>query len=87
VLSARCTPLDLAEIKKRIYDQFDAWNVHSGKPYRLGCSIGYYVIPPDTSDSLDAVLRRADQDLQKEKKRRKAGRRSALARTDQFNDA
>jgi diguanylate cyclase (GGDEF)-like protein len=74
VLSPKCTPVDLANIKKRIYEHFDAWNVQSGKPYRLHSSIGYHVIPPDSSDSLDVLLRRADYYLQEEKKRRKSGR-------------
>jgi diguanylate cyclase (GGDEF)-like protein len=74
VLSPKCTPADLANIKKRTYERFDDWNAQSGKPYRLNSSIGYYVIPPDNRDSLDILLRRADYYLQEEKRRRKSGR-------------
>ncbi|MES2935739.1 MAG: GGDEF domain-containing protein [Pseudomonadota bacterium] len=74
ILSPECTPDDLLSIKRRVYKRFDAFNVKGDKPYRIACSLGYYVLEEGDKTPLEMILSRADQYLYEEKKRRKSGR-------------
>jgi diguanylate cyclase (GGDEF)-like protein len=70
---SRADNLDsLPEIERRLDARFDAFNAASGKPYRLGCSLGGTVIAADSTEPLDDVLAQADRLLYVTKRRRKA---------------
>ncbi|MES2932777.1 MAG: GGDEF domain-containing protein [Pseudomonadota bacterium] len=74
ILSPECTPDDLLSIKRRVYERFNTFNAESDKPYKIACSIGYFVLTEDDKTPLELILNRADQYLYEEKRRRKSGR-------------
>lgn len=71
VLSLKCRPHELANIRERVYAHFDKFNTTSEKPYAVCCSLGYCVIDQDNNQPLATLLDQADQYLYAEKLRRK----------------
>lgn len=71
VLSMHCQPDEIEHIRDRVYRRFEQFNAASGKPYRVLCSLGYYVIERAGDQSLAEVVERADERLYQEKCRRK----------------
>jgi diguanylate cyclase (GGDEF)-like protein len=75
VVLTRIHNLDsLPEIEKRLAKAFDDYNAACGKPYALGCSVGGYVIPVDSKETLEDVLAQADRLLYATKRRKRAQR-------------
>ena len=70
VLATLAEPESLAAMRDRLYEAFEM----TSRKYRfhLGCSIGYVICDPDASASLPDMLKRADDVLYEEKKRRKS---------------
>ena len=77
VLSRADNLESLPEIERRLNARFDDFNAASGKPYRIGCSLGGIVIAADSVEPLDQVLAQADRLLYFTKRRRKAQAASA----------
>jgi len=63
---------NLPDIERRLDTRFDEFNAASGKPYRLGCSLGGTVIAADSVEPLDSVISQADRLLYAAKRRRRA---------------
>jgi diguanylate cyclase (GGDEF)-like protein len=81
VVLTRIHNLDsLPEIEKRLTKAFDDYNVASGKAYGVGCSLGGYVIPIDSRETLDDVLAQADRLLYASKRRKRAQREGRSSR-------
>ena len=62
------------DLKKRILEAADQWNASSGKPYRLGMSIGCSIAAKKQKRSLDECIREADALMYGIKAARKVGR-------------
>ncbi|MET0350398.1 MAG: GGDEF domain-containing protein [Rhizobacter sp.] len=62
----------IAAVAARVRRVFDRFNEGSGKPYRLGCSIGGHTLTAASTLSLDAVLAQADRELYAEKRARRS---------------
>jgi GGDEF domain-containing protein len=58
----------------RLVSRVDELNAHSDRGYHLSMSIGSCVPSPIDSDSLEALLARADGAMYEEKRRRHASR-------------
>ncbi|RQM75355.1 sensor domain-containing diguanylate cyclase [Aeromonas jandaei] len=50
-------------MRSRIVSAFEEFNVHSGKPYTLSCSIGMVSYDPATPPDLNMLLRLADEEM------------------------
>lgn len=74
ILSQSCTPKDLRSIKGRVYTHFSAFNAEGSKPYRVECSLGYYVLEASDTTSLEEILGLAGQCLYEEKRLRRTER-------------
>ena len=72
VLTGASEADSVAAVAARVGRVFERYNAGSGKPYRLGCSIGGHVLAAGSTLTLDAVLAQADRELYAEKR----GRRS-----------
>lgn len=82
VVLTRIHNLDsLPEIEKRLTRAFDDYNATSGKAYPVGCSVGGYVIPVDSKETLEDVLAQADRLLYATKRKKRAQREG---RTSKF---
>ena len=64
---------------KRILKKVDAYNLASGKPFELACSIGVATVPLGGEGTFESVLDTADRAMYAEKKRRKAHRKDKCA--------
>lgn len=65
---------DIEDLKKRLDTKFDDYNRYSGRPYKLALSVGAVQIDPSDSGSLESLIGRADKDLYRTKRHRKAPR-------------
>lgn len=64
---------DVAELlPERIEKNFQAYDSHAGKPYRLGISVGAVKVSADGDSSVDELLYQADMAMYSEKRLRKA---------------
>ncbi|WP_183634614.1 diguanylate cyclase domain-containing protein [Niveibacterium umoris] len=81
ILGVECPTFAMERIRNRIYKMFDTFNACSGKPYPLGCSIGFYEIPENAATLLETVISQADAYLYEEKARRKALRGAEAGET------
>lgn len=64
---AECVP-------QRLDANFAAYNEQSGKPYVLGMSIGLIKAPFEGDETIADLIKLADDEMYKDKRRRKAGR-------------
>lgn len=55
----------------RIDDKLHHYNLTSGKPYKLACSIGVVSVPTDGIQSIESIIAEADDAMYNEKRRRK----------------
>ena len=60
---------------KDVYRNLDEYNAVSEKPYKVGCSCGYALIPAKGGYDLDEITKIADKNMYDEKLRRKAVRK------------
>ena len=61
-------------IKKRLSKELTRLNQISRKPYKIGFSTGFSNYDPTNPQSMDELIRIADQNMYKEKKRKNKGR-------------
>jgi len=75
-------------ITERITEKLDEYNLQSGKPYRIECSLGSAAVITTHERSIDEIIAEADAAMYHEKRRRKASRsispdrKLAFARVD-----
>ncbi|MES2584057.1 MAG: GGDEF domain-containing protein [Pseudomonadota bacterium] len=62
--------LDL--IEQRVGKHFAEYNATGTKPYSVNCSLGGYLVPADSTESLDEILSHADRMMYAEKRRRRS---------------
>jgi len=56
-------------IRKRLYDKLALQNQDSNKPYKIGFSIGFSCYDFEHPKSIEDLMRIADQEMYKNKKR------------------
>lgn len=71
ILISKANPPDFDVIRTRIRDAFERKNREIRKPWVLSLSIGHYHATSDCSLTLEEMLQRADEDLYREKARKK----------------
>lgn len=71
MLISKANPPDIDVIRARIGDAFERKNREICKPWVLSLSIGHYHATSDCALTLDEMLKLADEDLYREKARRK----------------
>ena len=60
---------------KDVYRNLEEYNAISNKPYKVGCSCGYALVPESGPADLDEIQKIADKNMYDEKIRRKAVRK------------
>ena len=75
-VAAQGTRTELMSTLHRFDEAVDAANRSGGKPYRISCSVGVVSAEPEDGQSLADLLARADEEMYKDKKRRRAQRGS-----------
>ena len=78
VIAAFDEPDEVKNVIEQVGKHIEGYNEQSGKPYKVGCSCGFYLISPDLASdmSLEAAKKKADMAMYNEKLRRKAVRMS-----------
>ncbi|MCX7748932.1 MAG: GGDEF domain-containing protein [Clostridia bacterium] len=67
------TPMeDIYNIKRRLQNNIDNFNLKSEKPYHLSMSVGLSIYTPDCKHSLEELMSLADKNLYEDKARKKA---------------
>ena len=69
-------PGPAADLKTRILEAADRWNESSGKPFRIGMSIGRVFASRKEQCSLDECIRGADSLMYRNKQKKKAARKA-----------
>ena len=73
-VAAQGTKTELMSALRRFDEAVEAANHSGGKPYRISCSVGVVSAGPQDGQSLTDLLARADEEMYKDKKRRRAQR-------------
>lgn len=76
VLAHDLAPAGFGFFKNRVEGALRSLNAESDRPFELGFSLGAAFWQPTSDESLDALLKRADEVMYSEKRRRKAERAS-----------
>lgn len=63
------------EYVAKLNECLERLNSESGKPYKVGASVGVYKAVPAENDGMDVFIKEADNLMYADKKRRKAGRK------------
>lgn len=61
-----------------INDEFKNYNLKSGKPYKIGASMGYHITPADTNISIHNIIDIADAKMYELKKLKRKNRRQSI---------
>ena len=75
VISAFDDEKELKASIKDVYHNLEEYNAISNKPYKVGCSCGYAIVPKDEEYDLDEIQKLADKNMYDEKVKRKAVRK------------
>jgi diguanylate cyclase (GGDEF)-like protein len=60
----------------RLQEDLDRFNRVSGRPYTLSMSVGAVLLGPESTQSLEEILSKADAEMYREKQQRRARRQS-----------
>ena len=74
VLALRNTPQAPETTIARLQEDLDRFNQRSGRPYALSMSVGAVLLGPDSTQSLEELLSKADAEMYRVKQQRRAGR-------------
>jgi diguanylate cyclase (GGDEF)-like protein len=73
VLMMETSMTDLKTLTSRLQGELDAWSAQSEREYRLSLSIGIAYCAPPCDNSIDRLLRKADQLMYEQKREDKEG--------------
>lgn len=74
VLALESASGDSAALLLRLEEHLEQYNRRGGQPFRLAISVGVAHSAPESTESLDELVRRADADMYRVKQRRHAAR-------------
>ena len=75
VISSFDNEKELKASIKDVYRNLAEYNAISNKPYKVGCSCSYALVPTDGEYDLDEIQKIADKNMYEEKVKRKAVRK------------
>ncbi|WP_432650745.1 GGDEF domain-containing protein [Huintestinicola sp.] len=70
-----CSDEEIRGILHQIEQILEDYNSSSGLPYKIGCSCGYYRMKASETESIEKIAAFADEEMYKEKVRKKAMRK------------